>query len=67
MSVDALTLKKFVHVKILTKKIEFEFFMANFVKNGHFFGSEMTCDRVLFVLVVMRAIQEEQDPIAGHS
>ena len=40
------------------QKIEFEFFMANFVKNGHFLGSGMTCDRVLFVLVVMRAIPD---------
>ena len=38
------------------QKLEFEFLMANFVKNGHFWGSGMTCDRVLFVLVVMRAI-----------
>ena len=30
--------------------------MADFVKNGHFFGSGMTCDRVLFVLLVSRAI-----------
>ena len=52
MSVDALTSKEFGHVKTLTKKKEFEFFMADFVKNGHFFGSGMTCDRVLFVLLV---------------
>ena len=30
--------------------------MANFVKNGHFLGSGMTCDRVLFVLLVSRVI-----------
>ena len=56
MSVDALTLKEFGHVKIVTKKLGFEFFMADLVKNGHFFGSGMTCDRVLFVLLVSRVI-----------
>ena len=33
---DALTSKEVGHVKTLTKKYEFEFLTANFVKNGHF-------------------------------
>ena len=57
---DALTLKEFGHVKIVTKKLGFEFFMADLVKNGHFLGSGMTCDRVLFVLVVMRPPKNEK-------
>jgi hypothetical protein len=39
------------------QKIEFEFFMADFEKNGHSFGSGINCELVLFVIVVMRAIQ----------
>ena len=39
---DALTLKKL------------EFFMANFVENGRFFGSGMTFELVMFVLLVSR-------------
>ena len=54
MSVDALKSKEFGHVKILVKK--FDFITVNFVKNGHYFGSGMTCDRVLFVLLVSRVI-----------
>ena len=32
--------------------------MADFVKNGHFLGSGMTCDRVLFVLLESRVISD---------
>ena len=55
---DALTLKKFGHVRIVTKKLGFEFFMADLVKNGHFLGSGMTYDRVLFVLLESRVISD---------
>ena len=63
---DALTLKEFGHVKIVTKKLGFEFFMADLVKNGHFFGSGMTCDRVLFVLLESRVISDPKKMAIFH-
>ena len=40
MSVNALPLKKFEHVKILKNSNDSTFFMVDLVKNGDFIGQE---------------------------